>query len=50
VQENLVRGGLHGRAANGRAVKTREVRGIDQNIKLNRALWVLAEEMRRLKA
>lgn len=50
VQENLMRGGLHGRAANGRRTTTREVTGIDQNIKLNRALWILADEMRQLKA
>jgi hypothetical protein len=49
VQENLLRGGLRGRAANGRPTTTREIKGIDANVKLNRALWVLAEEMRRLK-
>ena len=50
VQEALVRGGLPGRWGNGRRAATRAVQGIDQNIKLNRALWVLANEMRRLKA
>ena len=50
VQENLVRGGLRGRSATGKRVTTREVQGIDQSIKLNRALWVLAEGMRKLKA
>ena len=50
VQENLVKGGLEGRNRAGRATSTRPVNGIDQNMKLNRALWVLAEEMRRLKA
>lgn len=49
VQENLIKGGLRGRAANGRTMTTREVKGIDQNIKLNRSLWILAEEMRRMK-
>ena len=29
---------------------TREVASIDRNVALNRALWVLAEEMGRLKA
>jgi hypothetical protein len=38
VEENLVRRGLHGCAANDRAVKTREVRGVDQTIKLKPAL------------
>lgn len=50
TQENLVRGGLHGRNANGKRTTTRAVTGIDQDVKLNRALWTLAEEMRRLKA
>lgn len=49
VQENLVRGGLRGRSVTGQVTTTREVKGIDQNIKLNRALWVLAEEMRKIK-
>ncbi|AZU14292.1 hypothetical protein AC611_16760 [Xanthomonas phaseoli pv. phaseoli] len=50
VQENIVRGGLSARAANGRRQRTREVQGIDQNIRLNRALWILADGMRQLKA
>jgi hypothetical protein len=54
VQENSIRGGLRGvtRDANGRRQvrRTREVTGIDQDVKLNRALWTLAEEMRKLKA
>lgn len=49
VQENMLKGGLRGRGRNGRTTTTRAVNGIDQNVKLNRALWVLAEEMRRLK-
>lgn len=49
VQENIIRGGLRGRNATGKTIRTRGVQGIDQNIKLNRALWVLAEEMRKLK-
>jgi hypothetical protein len=50
VQENLTKGGLSGRGANGRKTTTRAVNGIDNNVKLNRALWLLAEEMRRLKS
>lgn len=49
VQENVIRGGLHatGRDANNhrRRVTTREVRGIDQDVRLNKALFVLAERM-----
>jgi hypothetical protein len=50
IQENMVRGGLPMRTANGRRQRTRAVEGIDQSVKLNRALWRLAEEMRKLKA
>lgn len=50
VQENLVKGGLSGRAANGRQRSTRPVQGIDQNVRLNRALWLLADGLRQLKA
>ena len=49
VQENMIKGGLRGRTATGKTVSTRAVSGIDQNIRLNRALWVLAEEMRKIK-
>lgn len=49
VQENLVRGGSRF-TANGRRNRTRAVTGIDQNVKLNRALWQLAEGMKALKS
>ena len=55
VQENVVRGGLRARAARqpgqrmGRLVTTREVRGIDQDVRLNRAVWTLSERMAELK-
>lgn len=54
LQENLVRGGVHfrQRGSNGRMRHgtTREVAGIDGNVKLNQALFTLAEGMARLKA
>lgn len=49
TQEHLVRGGLRARTANNRRTRTRAVTGIDQSVKLNRGLWVLAEEMRKIK-
>jgi hypothetical protein len=49
TQEHLVRGGLRARTRNNRRTRTRAVTGIDQNVKLNRGLWVLAEEMRKIK-
>lgn len=50
VQENLTKGGLSGRSANGRRQQTRPVQGIDSDIRLNRALWLLADGLRQLKA
>lgn len=50
TQENMTKGGLHGRSRSGRAMSTRPVTGIDQNVKLNRALWILADAMRQMKA
>jgi hypothetical protein len=35
---------------NRRAMSTRPITGIDQNVKLNRALWMLADAMRQMKA
>ena len=49
VQENVMRGGQPGRSAQGRRLHTRPVGSIDRGVSLNRALWVLAEEMRRIK-
>lgn len=45
LQENLIKGGLSGRNAKGKRTSTRSVNGIDGDIKLNKALWVMAEKM-----
>lgn len=50
VQENMLKGGVRGRTTNGRNMRTRAVTSIDQDIKLNRALWMLTEGMKALKA
>ncbi|MBB1161530.1 DUF932 domain-containing protein [Aquariibacter albus] len=50
VQENVMRGGQPGRSVQGRRLHTRPVGSIDRGVSLNRALWVLAEEMRRIRA
>ena len=59
LQENTTKGGLRGRTAmhrddngvmqRGRRMTTRPVKGIDQDVKLNRALWTLAEELAKAK-
>jgi hypothetical protein len=55
VQENVIAGGLSAvqRDANGRRLRrisTRRINGIDQDVRLNRALWELAAKMAELKA
>lgn len=45
LQENLIKGGLSGRNAKGKRAHTRSVNGIDGDIKLNKALWVMTEKM-----
>lgn len=49
VQENIMKGGLRGRTATGKRTSTRAVQGIDSNVKLNKALWILADKMAALK-
>lgn len=49
VQENIMQGGLTGRTATNRRTTTRPVVGIDQNVKINRALWTLTERFAALK-
>jgi uncharacterized protein DUF932 len=53
VQENVVRGGVTARGLDStgrrRRVTSREIKGIDQDVKLNRALWQIAEKMAELK-
>lgn len=50
VQENVMRGGLYGRAATGRRMTTRGVQAVDASHRLNRELWALAEGMAKLKS
>ncbi|ECN8543510.1 DUF945 domain-containing protein, partial [Salmonella enterica subsp. enterica serovar Newport] len=45
LQENLLKGGLPGRTVQGKRTHTRAVNGIDGDVRLNRALWVMAEQM-----
>ena len=49
IQENTLRGGQTGRTVQGRRIHARAVGSIDRSVNLNRALWVLAEEMRKVK-
>ena len=53
IQENIMKGGVSGtkKGANGRTrhVRIRPVKGIDRDVKLNKALWTLTEHMAKLK-
>jgi hypothetical protein len=50
VQENIIKGGVLGKTATGRRMHTRGVQGVNENVKLNRALWSLADGMAKLKS
>jgi hypothetical protein len=47
VQENLLKGGTVGVGSTGRSQTTRGITSIGEDLKLNRALWVLAEELKK---
>jgi len=50
IQEHLTQGGLPGRVPNAkRRTRTRGVKAITENVKLNRAIWDLAEAMKQIK-
>ncbi|EHH7047685.1 TPA: hypothetical protein H7V17_003288 [Escherichia coli] len=42
---DLLHGNTHGRSARGKRIHTRAIHSIDTDIKLNRALWVMAETL-----
>ena len=47
LQENLLQGGQR---RNDSRRRTRKISSVSEDVRLNRALWTLAEEMRRMKA
>jgi hypothetical protein len=48
VQEGLTKGGIQGRAASGRRVTTRPIKSVSEDVRTNKALWLLAEKMAEL--
>jgi len=46
----IIQGGLRGINRNGGRMSTRQVTGVSENVRLNRALWSLGVEMARLAA
>ena len=49
VQENMIKGGVHGTGSTGRRMSTRKVNSVSEDIRLNKALWLLTENMAALK-
>lgn len=49
TQENLLKGGLLSRSASGRYNRTRAVTSVNEDVKLNRGLWTLADRLARVK-
>ena len=50
IQENVMKGGLRGQNKSGKRTKTRQIKSIDKDVRLNTALWAMAEEMAELKS
>lgn len=45
VQENLVKGGLRVRTEDGKRQKTRPIKSVDGDLRINRGLWMLTEKL-----
>lgn len=51
LQEKIIKGGTYVQNKETRNMqRAREVKSVSENVRLNKALWTLAEEMRKLKA
>ena len=48
VQEHMIRGGDPSRSQSGRRSRTRPIKSVDSDLRINRALWTLAAEMAKL--
>lgn len=45
VQENYIKGGLRGTGTTGKRTSTRAISSVTEDVRLNKALWMLAEEL-----
>ena len=45
IQEHVIKGGISGRNAAGRRTTTRAVAGVNEDVRLNKALWKLTEAL-----
>jgi len=49
VQENIIKGGLRGKGSTGKNTRTRPVKSVAEDTRLNKALWTLAAKMAEIK-
>jgi hypothetical protein len=49
VQENMLQGGVSRRDSQGKRHSTRQIRGIDQNVKVNKLIWQFSQELLKFK-
>jgi hypothetical protein len=45
IQENVTKGGIRTKTKTGRRSQTKPVKAVDRDVKLNKALWTLADEL-----
>ncbi len=50
IQENVTRGGLRMDTTNGRRARSRPIKSVAEDLRLNRSLWMLTEHMAKLMA
>lgn len=50
VQENYIKGGLRGMGTTGKRITTRAISSVTEDVRLNKALWMLAEELGKVVA
>jgi hypothetical protein len=48
LQENLLQGGVQGRNERGRRVRTRPIKSVGEDVRVNRAIWTLTAKMAEL--
>ncbi|BDY42246.1 hypothetical protein MUTS3_01900 (plasmid) [Escherichia coli] len=46
----MIKGGLSGQSASDKNTRTRAITGIDGDIRINKALWMIAEQFREWKS
>jgi len=49
IQENMIQGGVSRRDRQGKRHTTRQIRGIDQNVKINQLIWQFSQELLKFK-